>query len=281
MNQIEICKTCIKRKSDFQKGLVCSLTNKKPNFELTCPNFEKDSNVKAFKGLELRPNKKRANYAMVLILIILVMEFVSFISYGFQLFLLQNLAEGIQVTHEQANANDLRVLIIQLLIFLLHIISAITFIRWFRRAYYNLHQKIKVLSFSDGWTAGAWFVPVISLYRPYQIMKELFQDTKVLLTNKGINVSSSFNTKILVWWWTLWLVNNIAGNIIYQLSTNKESVDELITYTIASMVMNIIGIPLALITIKMIQDYSEIEPLLYDTQDQEQMVNEKSEIVKE
>ena len=40
--QLEYCKKCTKQKFDIQKGIVCSLTNQKADFEDECKNFEID-----------------------------------------------------------------------------------------------------------------------------------------------------------------------------------------------------------------------------------------------
>lgn len=37
--QIEICKTCKNQKFDFKTGIICGLTNQKPNFTDKCPDF--------------------------------------------------------------------------------------------------------------------------------------------------------------------------------------------------------------------------------------------------
>lgn len=41
--RLEICSTCTKRKSNPEKGLICSLTNEEPIFDDECPTFEADS----------------------------------------------------------------------------------------------------------------------------------------------------------------------------------------------------------------------------------------------
>jgi len=41
-----------------------------------------------------------------------------------------------------------------------------------------------------------------------------------------------------------------------------ETIEELTVATIASMISNIVGIPLAFLAIKVIKDYSRVEPLL-------------------
>jgi hypothetical protein len=195
----------------------------------------------------------------------MAMEIVGLISGYFQYVLLHNAAGGIQISTEAAVANDTREQIIAIVYLIAYIISAVTFIRWFRRAYYNLHTKIDYLNYSENWASSSWIVPVVNLYRPYQIMKELYQETRELLTNNGITRSFNLSTNLLIWWWTIWVINNILGQIIYRFSMNADTVDKLIFSTTANMLSNIIGIPLALITIKIIKDYSASESLLYET----------------
>jgi hypothetical protein len=40
--RLEFCTICENRKVDFKTGLVCNLTNEKPNFENNCEFFKKD-----------------------------------------------------------------------------------------------------------------------------------------------------------------------------------------------------------------------------------------------
>ena len=40
--QLKYCKICVNRKLNAQIGLVCSLTNAKPDFVETCPTFNLD-----------------------------------------------------------------------------------------------------------------------------------------------------------------------------------------------------------------------------------------------
>jgi hypothetical protein len=218
----------------------------------------------------LKPNEQRAKNAISLIWIILVLEIVSLISGYFQYELLQTIANGREISIEEANSNDTREQIVAIIYMIAFVISAVTFILWFRRAYSNLHLKVNHLSQTEGWAAGSWFVPIINLYRPYQIMKELYEETKILITKEGLTVSENFSTNSLGFWWALWIASNIIGQFVFRYSMNAETIDELTTSTIASMVSNIVGIPLALITVKVIKDYSKVEPLLNEIKDEEE-----------
>ena len=210
----------------------------------------------------LKPNGQRAKNAITLIWIVLFLEIISLISGYFQYDLLQTLANGGEVSNETAESNDAREQIIAVIYLIAFVISGVTFIQWFRRAYFNLHQKVNHLSHTEGWAAGSWFVPIISLYRPYQIMKELYQETKGLLTSKGFTIGETISTSSVGLWWALWILSNVIGQLSFKYPS--ETIDEIIGGTVVSMILNIIGIPLALITVKIIKDYSEIEPLLHE-----------------
>lgn len=211
---------------------------------------------------ELKPNGQRAKNAITLIWIVLVLEVASLISGYFQYNLLQSVLNGGEVTIEEANANDTREQLISIVYLIVYIISAITFIQWFRRAYSNLHLKVSSLSFTEGWAAGGWFVPILNLFRPFQIMKELYNETRNLLLEKGFSNYEIISTKFLGWWWALWIINNLIGQFVFRYSIGAESLDSLMVTSIAGMVSNAVGIPLALVAIKVIKDYSSVEPLL-------------------
>lgn len=50
--KIAVCETCTNRKMDFDKGMVCGLTNEKPTFIDICADFIKDENEKNVRNPE-------------------------------------------------------------------------------------------------------------------------------------------------------------------------------------------------------------------------------------
>jgi hypothetical protein len=119
----------------------------------------------------LRPNDQRAKTAIMMVWCVLLLEILMIISDWMQYRLIDGVQHGISITTDEAYANDMRQRLLALLHLVVFVISAITFIMWFRRAYYNLHIKLenKLLQ-PEGWAAGGWFVPIVCLYRPYHIM---------------------------------------------------------------------------------------------------------------
>ena len=71
------------------------------------------------------------------------------------------------------------------------------------------------------------------------------------------------------------MIASFLGQFVFRYSLKAESLEALTTATIASIIASIIGIPLALITVKIIKDYTEIEPLFYKLEneiEQEQII---------
>lgn len=163
--------------------------------------------------------------------------------------------------------NDLAAQLISVIHMLAFIVSAVTFILWFRRAYYNLHQKAPFVRRAEGWAAGGWFVPFIALYMPFQIMKELYESTKRILDDAFINPVHHFTTRFLSWWWFLWLTNNFLAQAALRFSERASTLEGLRFSTLLGMGNMALGIALCLITVRVIKDYASVEPMLQDLED--------------
>lgn len=143
--QLTQCKTCLNRKrGSFAPQDICNLRGHVWQPEHQCSYFQKDATVVTSteeKKLLLKPNVQRATSAIVMVLIIMLLDMVSGLSSYFQLGLLHELKNGVSVTDSAIEANDTREQIIGLIYILALLTSAIFFIQWFRRAYYNLHIR--------------------------------------------------------------------------------------------------------------------------------------------
>lgn len=262
MSAISLCKTCENRDFDFKQGIVCNLTSAKPTFSGHCPDFIKDLSVKEYQGLKLRPNDERSSALVVILWIVLLLEVLIIISSGMQHNLLSTIAGGGYISDEAASFNDLRVQLLAVLYLLAYAISGVAFIMWFRRAYFNLHQKVNTLSYGEEWAAGSWFVPFLNLYRPFQIMQELYTETKKYILNRDDSRPMSLANNYLGLWWTLWLVNGIFGQIAFRVSRHASTLDDLIISSKIDIISSVIGVGLGLITIKIVKDYARVESFL-------------------
>lgn len=212
----------------------------------------------------IRPNHERARIAILLIWIYLGVEVISFMSGYMQYELLLAIQNGETISDETTYANDLREMGIAVFALIIYIISVITFLRWYHRASFNLHRlTTRPLAYTEGWAVGSWFVPFICLYRPYKVTEEMYEEASWLLAERnGVrHLPPSF--PFLGWWWGLWILNNLVGHLLFRYSMSAERIDELIISSQAEMVSNLLGIPLAILAIKVIREYSHMEDQLY------------------
>ncbi|GAA4757323.1 MULTISPECIES: DUF4328 domain-containing protein [Flavobacterium] len=210
----------------------------------------------------MKPNHSRAKYAIVFIALIFILDLFSLLFDYLEYLLLTSDFNQDIVT--EAENNDLRQSILGILYILVYITSVVFFIRWFRRAYYNLHTKIDHLSHSEGWAAGSWFIPFICLYRPYQIMKEMYTETVDYLEDQNKKIGNQYYSYFIGFWWTLWIISNFLGRIYFKETMNADTISELLESNKLSIINTAISIPLALVTIKVIYDYSNLEKVLFN-----------------
>ena len=255
---------------DFQKGLLCNLTKKEADFEGDCPSYElapSSTYVPTLKDT-IRPNKKRAKVAEYLIWAVLVVGLFSILSSYLQYDLLLKVQEGFPVSDFELTINDFRELGIGLATIVIYIISVVTFIRWFRRAYYNLHSRTITPKYDEGWAAGSWFVPILNLFRPYNIMKEIDEETCSLIEKRS-QKSVKTSAGLIGFWWALWILNGVIGRYVFRSAMDAETVESLMQ----SSLMDIAGIgfeiPLGLLTIYMIRTISKKEETLTELENQD------------
>ena len=220
---------------------------------------------------KVRPNAQRAKSAQLLIWIILGIYIMLIISGFMQHDLLNSFKEGIVPEYQMnslAESNDNREQLLNLLFIIVYIISIVTFIKWFRRAYYNLNIRT-TCSHSEGWASGYWFIPIVSLWKPYQIMKEMWLKTDTLIAQRISDKDDhnqllyKFNIEIVGFWWTLWVISNIGGRGVSRYISNATSIEEIITANIMNIILLFLGVALSIIAVKMIKQYSIKEEKLH------------------
>lgn len=205
-------------------------------------------------------NQERAKYVIICFYITLGAYALMLVSDYMEYQLLSTRFFGM----DEATANDQRQSIIGLLSLGAQIALIITFIQWFRRAYHNLHKiGERDLLTSEGWAAGAWFVPILSLFRPYQIMVEISKRTKsfvlrndnnVEFDNSEIRISDNkSDLRIILLWWISWIVTSIASNISFQITRNGVDVDTFIYSNVVGMFSDAVGIISIIFAIKMVK----------------------------
>lgn len=203
----------------------------------------------------LRPNKKRGKNAISMMWAVMA----CYISFSLINILLIHPYPGVMFNTYHTVISGLSNLLTTLY-FVLFLLSGIFYIMWFRRAYYNLNELRHDTLYSDGWCAAFWFIPIANLYKPYLLMKELYNKTNDLLSD---DITGCVNQKPLTYiniWWFLWITYWVLTNLFTRLLliTNGQF------YIIQNIIAVIIFINLTIIAVKVVRDYMKMEEILHD-----------------
>lgn len=108
-----------------------------------------------------------------------------------------------------------------------YIASAVCFLVWMYRAAWNARTMSNGWSgkpISPGWAVGWWFIPIANLFKPYQVMKDIWFRGE---SPDGRDYLPTAGTPLLGWWWGMWIIGNILGNISSRLTWRAETYEEM------------------------------------------------------
>jgi hypothetical protein len=96
------------------------------------------------------------------------------------------------------------------LLAVLTIISSVVIVgMWIYRAHANLRLAGgQYLEFTPGWAVGWYFIPVASLFKPYQAMRELWNASSG--HTDSFAADGPYPLRI---WWGLWISGSILSNV--------------------------------------------------------------------
>jgi len=129
------------------------------------------------------------------------------------------------------------------------LVTGIIVLRWVYRASVNAHAAAPDLTITPGWAVGWYFVPIASLWKPFQAMKEIW-----LGSHYGANWEAGYSSDLLNWWWGLFIVDSFIGNASWRLSVDAPQLSAEL-----GLVDGVITIPLTLILIWIMRQIREAQ----------------------
>jgi hypothetical protein len=123
--------------------------------------------------------------------------------------LLGRLIDGEVLSPASLEASDSRVVLLGLLQGVAYLVAAVLFIRWFHRAYRNLDVLGSRRRHGTGWAIGGWFVPILALFRPKQIMNDIWRGTE-----PAPGAGSAGAAPLLLLWWLGFLLATTTSQIV-------------------------------------------------------------------
>jgi Domain of unknown function (DUF4328) len=111
----------------------------------------------------------------------------------------------------------------------LYVAVVVLFIVWFHRLYSNLPALGATnIRWGKGWAIGAWFVPILSLWRPKQIANDIWRSSD---PHAPPQQGSSWRDKdvpiVFQWWWAAFLVSQWIGNAALRATLRADTASDL------------------------------------------------------
>jgi hypothetical protein len=129
-------------------------------------------------GRDYRDPATLTQWLKVLLGLSLLLDFIATASGMMEFALLRSLESGSFVGDfdAAATANDNRQQAIGFIQVALFIVTGIVFLVWIHRANRNARALgAEGMQFTPGWSVGWFFVPIMSLWKPFQVMREIWQ----------------------------------------------------------------------------------------------------------
>ena len=207
--------------------------------------------------MTIKPLAKLTRLLVVLLKVEIGLQLIAVFVGVFCWFEYSHLAANVDAG-ETLLASDLANGIVGLFQLLLAVFLGVTFLRWIYRANKNLHVlSSEPLTFSPGWSVGWYFIPIASLFKPYQAMKEIWS-----AAHRGAAGGGS----LIGWWWGLWIVSTFLGRIAMKLALRAKDAQGYGRSAIAYILSDALYIALDIVALMLVtaiaQAYTEnyVEP---------------------
>jgi hypothetical protein len=132
----------------------------------------------------------------------------------------------------------------------LFLVTGILFITWLYRAHRSDRMYPAALRHGSGWAIGGWFVPILGLWRPLQMVNDVRRG--------AVGIDPGRGGALVGWWWTTYLAVLISGRIsaaLYPSGAEKprKLLDALVAsaqYDIVDAVLNTVAAALAILVVR-------------------------------
>ena len=186
-----------------------------------------------------------ARLAVIMLALAVVVDVIAVGAGLVQAGLVGRIAAGQTFPPEQLQAADARQRLIGIAQIVTLLAGALAFLRWLSLAYGNLPALGAVPRFSRTWAVVFFLIPILNLFRPYQVVRELWRG------------SGGGGAAIVGWWWTAHLGTSFLGAQSLTLIATAKTPGEFLIATWAAVAADVCGTlapALALIIVRGIEE---------------------------
>ena len=148
--------------------------------------------------------KTRANWVYLTFALYIAAEVFAIWAHFGEIQLLQRIEGGQYVSVGEADASDLRVSAAVWFNLITVLAAVAAFCIWIRRVNQNLRSlTAQQIRFSPGWSVGWFFVPIMNLFRPYQVVSEVHRHSH----------PEGQGSPLLPIWWSCWVLGVLTTEV--------------------------------------------------------------------
>jgi Domain of unknown function (DUF4328) len=172
-----------------------------------------------------------------------------------QLGLMMDIRDGRRVSLEQLTESDDRVATVGLLQVGAYAVCAIAFLIWYGRAFRNLARLgARGLHWGRRWVIAYWFVPIVSLLMPKQVIDDIWRASDPKLPAVTYEWDTNRVPVLFHVWWILWIISAFVGNLLFRRSLDaQENPDELVSAATGFVVVDVIDLIPAVLAILVVR----------------------------
>ncbi len=214
----------------------------------------------------LLPNLHRAQLAIWMIWTSLGINALNYVFDFSGKLMVKLTANGFSVPAGLQAANTSALTILGMADFMVTILAGIAFMMWFRRGYYNLSLRTDTLSSADSAVITAWIFPIISLFRPYQLMREMYNETALLIDKAIPNFPHRPYGWLLGGWWTFWIGSGIVASLTMVIFMQELNQSGTMLLQLTALIQSIMNLAAGILAVRVITEYAGLESLLANVQ---------------
>ncbi|GAA5115441.1 hypothetical protein GCM10023339_22600 [Alloalcanivorax gelatiniphagus] len=95
------------------------------------------------------------------------------------------------------------------------LVTGVLFVVWLYTAHHSSRMDRRVLRHGSGWAIGGWFVPVLSLWRPFQVVSDV---------RRGATGDGGAPVPLRQgWWWGTWVALTVVSGVVSVLYSRATS----------------------------------------------------------
>jgi len=203
---------------------------------------------------DFKPLGTRSKWTIALLAIVIVVDAFALFSDIREIQLMNRLIDGDFPSFDELDASDNRQGAAGALELASLIAVVVAFLMWFSRAYKNLASLgASGFRFTPGWAVGAWFVPILNLWRPKQIANDIWRASDPSAPAEQASAwREGAIPAVLTTWWIFWVISGYFGNVTARLAfagNDATDIRDADYADVGSLVLDAVAAALAIVVV--------------------------------